>query len=84
MFTEIYLDRYFTDADGLLAELNRHVASFNATTPATDQVEPYQLEQLNKLAFWCATGSGKTLLMHVNVRQYRHYLARAGRARPLA
>ena len=83
LFTEIYLDRYFTDADGLLAELNRHVASFNATTPATDQVEPYQLEQLNKLAFWCATGSGKTLLMHVNVRQYRHYLARAGREREL-
>ena len=28
---------------------------------------------LNKVAFWSATGSGKTLLMHVNVLQYRHY-----------
>lgn len=39
--------------------------------------------QLNKLAFWSATGSGKTLLMHVNLLQYRHYLARAGRTREL-
>jgi hypothetical protein len=83
LFTEIYLDRYFSDTDGLLAELNRHVASFNAATPAADQVQPYKKDQLNKLAFWCATGSGKTLLMHVNVLQYRHYLTLAGREREL-
>jgi hypothetical protein len=34
---------------------------------------------LNKLALWCATGSGKTLLMHVNLRQYQHRLTQAGR-----
>src|SRR3546814_13072068 len=28
---------------------------------------------LNKIAFWNATGSGKTLLLHVNIRQYLHY-----------
>ncbi|MFN7429414.1 MAG: hypothetical protein ACK5TP_02395, partial [bacterium] len=28
-------------------------------------------------AFWCATGSGKTLLMHVHVRQFRQYHQRA-------
>ncbi|MDP9409321.1 MAG: DEAD/DEAH box helicase family protein, partial [Actinomycetota bacterium] len=26
-----------------------------------------------KLAFWMATGSGKTLLMHLNYRQFLHY-----------
>lgn len=83
LFAEIYLDRYFSDQDALLAALNRQVAQFNANVPAADQLEPYRLEHLNKLAFWCATGSGKTLLMHVNVRQYRHYLARAGREREL-
>ena len=31
---------------------------------------------LNKLAFWNATGSGKTLLMHVNIKQYLHYIER--------
>ena len=28
---------------------------------------------MNKLAFWMATGSGKTLIMHLNYRQYLHY-----------
>ncbi|EHK5859587.1 DEAD/DEAH box helicase family protein, partial [Salmonella enterica] len=27
----------------------------------------------NKLAYWNATGSGKTLLLHVNILQYLHY-----------
>ena len=34
------------------------------------------------MASWrsgCATGSGKTLLMHVNILQYRHYLEMHGR-----
>src|SRR5690606_28830848 len=35
--------------------------------------EPFTLECLSKLAFWNATGSGKTLLMHVNIKQYLHY-----------
>ena len=39
--------------------------------------------QLNKLAFWMATGSGKTLLMHANILQYRHALTRHGRRREL-
>jgi hypothetical protein len=30
-------------------------------------------DELNKLAFWNATGSGKTLLLHVNIKQYLHY-----------
>ncbi len=28
---------------------------------------------LKKLAFWMATGSGKTLIMHINYRQFLHY-----------
>jgi len=46
-------------------------------------VAPYTPAQLRKLAFWQTTGSGKTLLMHVNLFQYRHYLERHGRAREL-
>src|SRR5699024_8019010 len=37
------------------------------------QVAPFTLQDLNKLAFWNATGSGKTLLMHINIKQYLHY-----------
>ena len=74
LFTEIYLDRYFRDPKGLLAELNAHVKAFNATAPEASHIEPYTEQDLNKLAFWMATGSGKTLLMHVNILQYQHFL----------
>jgi len=39
--------------------------------------------QPNRLALWTATGSGKTLLMHANVLQYRHYVEATGRQRDL-
>ena len=74
LFTEIYLDRYFRDPERLLAQLNAHVEAFNAAVPAPSRVEPYTRQDLNKVAFWMATGSGKTLLMHINILQYQHYL----------
>lgn len=79
LFTEIYLDWYFRDEEGLLAELNHHLESFNGALQEWgerkgDLLSPYTLESLRKLAFWNATGSGKTLLMHVNLLQYQHYL----------
>lgn len=77
LFTEIYLDRFVTNPVRLRNDLNAHVRSFNAADGASDPVEEYTDDQLNKLAFMQATGSGKTLLMHVNILQYRHYLERA-------
>jgi hypothetical protein len=74
LFTEIYLDRYFRDPEGLLAQLNAYVEDFNASAPEPSRIEPYTRQDLNKLAFWMATGSGKTLLMHINILQYQHYL----------
>ena len=73
LFTEIYLDRFFTDRDALCQTLNTHATVFNGNVEAADSVGIYTPEGLNKLALWSATGSGKTLLMHVNLRQYRHY-----------
>jgi hypothetical protein len=83
LFTEIYLDRYFRDAEGLLANLNAHVATFNASAPEASHIGPYTGQDLNKLAFWMATGSGKTLLMHINILQYQHYLQAHNREREL-
>lgn len=79
LFTEIYLDWYFRDAEGLLNELNQHLEAFNSALlewgeNKRDVISPYTLESLRKLAFWSATGSGKTLLMHVNLLQYQFYL----------
>lgn len=81
LFAEIYLDRYFRDPHGLLSELNTFSREFCQETGAG--IEPYKLEDLRKLAFWSATGSGKTLLMHVNILQYKHYLKEHGRERDL-
>jgi hypothetical protein len=74
LFTEIYLDRFFTDSEKLMEELNEYVRSFNSDKGTADKIEEYQPSDLNKIAFWNATGSGKTLIMHVNILQYLHYL----------
>ena len=86
--TEIYLDRYFRDPAALAKQLNAQIAKYNSDVPEADRVAPLDLTaeawpQLNKLAFWMATGSGKTLVMHANILQYRHYLEKHGRGRDL-
>lgn len=88
LFTEIYLDRYFRDPQGLLKALNVQVAATNADKPPADQIATFDEQadawpQLNKLAYWNATGSGKTLLMHANILQYQDYLEKCGRRHEL-
>ena len=39
----------------------------------------YTPEDLRTIAFQSATGSGKTLVMHAHILQYRHWLGRAGK-----
>ena len=79
LFAEIYLDKYFRNQDSLLNELNTFVAAFNdpknnkVSNDSGRQIPLFDKNEINKLAFWNATGSGKTLLMHVNIRQYLHY-----------
>ena len=88
LFCEIYLDRYFRDPEALLSELNGQVVACNRDRPEVDRIPVFDeaaeaWPQLNKLAFWMATGSGKTLLMHANILQYQHALTRRGRKREL-
>lgn len=78
LFTEIYLDWYFNRKqellDGLNSELNIYNAENNETAKdRANQFKSYILDDLNKLAYWNATGSGKTLLLHINILQYLHY-----------
>ena len=84
LFTEIYLDQYFTNAAGLRQQLDNFRAG-SKPDQYTDfrAIKPFDEDDLTKLAFWNATGSGKTLLMHINILQYRHYLRRHGRQREL-
>jgi len=73
LFVEIYLDRFFSNREGLLNELNEFVERFNRHWNDYADVPFYNEDDLNKLCLQNATGSGKTLLMHVNLLQYRHY-----------
>lgn len=79
LFTEIYLDSYFSECDAFCAELNAFLEDVKAQSMYQIDFEPYNADKLNKLAFMCATGSGKTLIMHVNILQYLHYFKRAQR-----
>lgn len=93
LFTEIYLDYFFTRPDELLTELNEQIQRWNqhwldeknynhkplALLNPDDDLWP----QLSMIAFWSATGSGKTLLMHANIQQFRYYLKRFGKARDI-
>ena len=79
LFTEVYLDKYFRDRTGLLAGLNEYVERFNRHWDTFADVPAYGEDDLNKLCYQNATGSGKTLIMHVNLLQYQHYARQAGR-----
>ncbi len=56
----------------MLESLNKYVSDFNDQF-LNDTIKPYTENDLNKVAVWNATGSGKTLIMHVNYHQYLHY-----------
>lgn len=73
LFTEIYLDWYFNKPQALLDGLNEQLKTYNKQADADNRFQPFNADELNKLAFWNATGSGKTLLLHVNIHQYLHY-----------
>lgn len=74
LYTEIILDRLFTSKARLLAELNDFVEQRNRNRqPGELPDAPFRESDLNKLAYWMATGSGKTLLMHLNYYQFLHY-----------
>ncbi|MEW5878659.1 MAG: DEAD/DEAH box helicase family protein [Acidobacteriota bacterium] len=74
LYTEIILDRLFNSKAQLLADLNAFVDERNAgLLPVEPKHEPFTEDDLTKLAYWMATGSGKTLLLHLNYYQFLHY-----------
>ncbi|GJL86600.1 DEAD/DEAH box helicase [Hyphomonas sp. KY3] len=80
LFAEIYLDRYFADIHALRRDLNTYVMTFNAYWEGEGYetgITPFTLDELNKVCLQNATGSGKTLLMHVNFLQFRHYAGKS-------
>jgi len=74
LYTEVFLDDYFNHRGKLLRWLNdfanKRDASKNTGEPGDAK---FREADLKKLAFWMATGSGKTLIMHINYRQFLRY-----------
>ena len=71
---EIYLDRWFAGPEKLRDELNAFIrAERSRGRREAEQWADYATADLSKLAFWMATGSGKTLLLHLNYYQFHHY-----------
>ena len=73
-YTEIFLDWKFNRQAEFLHRLNDFVQACNDTKAPGDAMDnPFTGADLQKLAFWMATGAGKTLIMHINYHQYLHY-----------
>lgn len=85
LFTEMFLDRLYGDSAALRRELNGVAATVNAGGAFADLQPAYtgrgawqypaygRDADLKKIAFWAATGSGKTLLMHIHLWQWQFY-----------
>jgi len=74
LYTEMMLDRLTSDPAALLAELNRLRNQLVEDRQIERSIGAFEADDLRRLAFFMATGSGKTLLLHVNVWQMLYYL----------
>ena len=73
LFSEWFLDRYFTDTEALRKELNAYLTA-SLVAPGV----AFKKDDLTKVAFWMATGSGKTIVMHFNMWQAQYYAEKVG------
>ena len=75
LYTEIFLDWKFNRPSELLHQLNTFVKKRNdARAPGIQDMDTLFTENdLQKLAFYMATGAGKTIIMHINYHQFLHY-----------
>ena len=75
LYTEMFLDWYEQEPRGAsrFAEQACRQPQHRIAWEAEGVWNGTRTSDLKKLAFWMATGSGKTLLMHLNYRQYLHY-----------
>ena len=72
LYTEVFLDGYFNDQANMRRSLNEFLVRRNVPRGVSRE-EKFSEADLKKLAFWMATGSGNTLIMHLNYLQFLHY-----------
>ena len=73
LFTEIYLDFYFQDPISFMNELTKFAYKRVNNYGNNLNLIAFIPRNLTNLAFWMATGSGKTLIMHINYLQFIKY-----------
>ena len=73
LYAELFLDRRARGPGALAREIHDYVRERVHSQFSNYPIRGIEPDDLNKLAFWMATGSGKTLIMHVNYMQYMHY-----------
>ncbi|RLE46330.1 MAG: restriction endonuclease subunit R, partial [Candidatus Methanomethylicota archaeon] len=72
LFTEIVLDNLKNRKVEFLYNLNKFLQDYKREKDIT-LINEITEQDLNKLAFWMATGSGKTLITHINYHQFFYY-----------
>lgn len=72
LFTEIFLDKYFKDPSEFLEEINGWIRQRIQELGSGITYDDF-FGNINKIAYWMATGSGKTIILNINYRQFMHY-----------
>lgn len=72
LFAEIVLDNLKNRKLEFLYDLNEFLKSYKQEQ-GISILNGFTENDLKKLAFWMATGSGKTLIMHINYYQFFNY-----------
>ncbi|MHB1664140.1 MAG: DEAD/DEAH box helicase family protein [bacterium] len=71
LFAEIYLDNIVNRKQEFLCEINDFAEEYkkDLNLKKIENINFYE-QDLNKIAYWMATGAGKTILMHINYYQF--------------
>ena len=73
LVAEIFLDNLKNRKIEFLYELNEFLRAYRQKEDV-GIINDFTEYDLKKLAFWMATGSGKTLIMHINYLQFFYYM----------
>jgi hypothetical protein len=74
LYVEMYLDFLTENPENFATNLNAFLQERKVEEAGFGDFSPFSPDELRRLAFFMATGSGKTLLLHVNLWQVFYYL----------
>ncbi len=69
---EIFLENYFDNPTHLLEQINDWILQKSEELGSGISLDDF-FGNINKIAYWMATGSGKTMIMNINHWQFLHY-----------